>query len=118
MGLKTQNYEVKNMGVKLPQAYAALRDIRINGEYGTATFVVQTDRNAVFTKTPIETVDVHFKVNRNESPYKTAYNKAKEIHTSIVPDPITGEDRVLESKMPFGGWEDDFFDEVSNEKDG
>lgn len=107
MGLKKENYEVNNMGVTLPQAYAVIRKLNINGDYGTAELAVQANRELALTKTPYETKNITFQVNRNESPYKTAYTKAKEVTTSIVKNYETGEDEIVTNRMPFADWEDD-----------
>lgn len=107
MGLKRSNYEVKNMGVTLPQAYAVIRKLNINDDYGTAELAVQANRELAFDKDPYETVNIFFKVNRNENPYKTAYAKAKEKTLSTIVDPKTQEETIVESKMPFADWEDD-----------
>lgn len=107
MGLKKENYEVKNMGVTLPQAYAVIRKLNINGNYGTAELAVHANRELALTKTPYEMKNITFQVNRNESPYKTAYAKAKEVTTSVVKNYETGEDEIVTNRMPFADWEDD-----------
>lgn len=107
MGLKKENYEVKNMGVTLPQAYAVIRKLNINGNYGMAELAVQANRELAFDKDPYETVNISFEVNRNENPYKTAYAKAKEKTLSMIVDPETQEEIIIENKMSFADWEDD-----------
>lgn len=107
MGLKKDNYEVKNMGVQLPQAYAVIRRLNIDGNYGVAELAVQANRELAFDKDPYEIVNIFFEVNRNENPYKTAYTKAKEKISSTIIDPETQEEIIVENKMPFADWEDD-----------
>lgn len=107
MGLKTSNYVVKGKDITLPQAYALIKSISIDGEFGTARFVVQTSREKCFTHEPIEVVRVNFAVNRSENIMTTAYHKASETYISKVIDPETNEVKEVECGMPFHGWEDD-----------
>ena len=101
MGFKKKNHTVPEIGITLPEAYAAIKNIYIEGERGNAEFVVQANRDNVFSLEPIERVYVPFTVNRNENPYKTAYNAAKGTKTVSV----RGKEYV--EHMPFYGWEDD-----------
>lgn len=111
MGLKTTNYNVKNLGIILPNAYALIEKIEINEGYGVAKFAIQTSRNAAEKHFPIETKEVSFKVNRNENPYVTAYNKAKSLETFekyvINPETRKPEKKVFSKDNGFYGWEDD-----------
>ena len=54
MGLYKQNYESKKLGIVLPEAYALIKALHINGEYGRAIFEIQTSRDNCFEKEPIE----------------------------------------------------------------
>ncbi len=111
MGLKTKNYENKDTGLVLPEAYALIKAIKIDKEYGTATFAVQTSRDNAFEKAPIFTKEIMFKVNRNENPFTTAYQKATEKYVTKVTDPETGEEKEVVTGMPFKDWQDDLVTE-------
>ena len=112
MALKKANYEVKGLGITLPEAYAVIRDMVIRGGYGEATFYVQNSpRENAFNLQPIETVKIAFAVNRLENPFTTAYNKAKERQVIKTVDPVTGEEKEVVTGMPFKDWEDDIVTE-------
>lgn len=109
MGLKKQNYKIKQYDITIPCAYAIIRKITIDGNNGTAEFAIQETREAAKFKEPFEKVVVNFVVNRNESPYVTAYNKAKEVKKNTFFDTTTKKITVIsEEKGVLGGWEDDF----------
>ena len=109
MGLKKQNYKIKQYDITIPWAYAIIRKITIDGNNGTAEFAIQETREAAKFKEPFEKVVVNFVVNRNESPYVTAYNKAKEVKKNTFFDTTTKKITVIsEEKGVLGGWEDDF----------
>lgn len=100
MGLKNKNYTIEEIGLTLPEAYAVIRNLNIYGENGTAEFVIQASREKAIALNPLKTVYLEFEVNRNESPYVTAYKLAKSEITKK-----RGVHTVTE-KMPFYGWED------------
>lgn len=109
MGLKKQNYKIKQYDITIPWAYAIIRKITIDGNNGTAEFAIQETREAAKFKEPFEKVVVNFVVNRNESPYVTAYNKAKKVKQNTFFDTTTKKITVIsEEKGVLGGWEDDF----------
>lgn len=107
MGLKTTNYEVKKLGITLPIAYAKIENLVIRGKYARADFVIQTDRNATESKAPIERVSVEFALNRNESPFVTAYNTAKMSYEDNAINEETGKVEKVVKYNPFYGWVDD-----------
>lgn len=107
MGFKTTNYEVKKLGIVLPEAYAIISRITVSGESGFAEFAIQSSRDNALKLEPIETVRVDFKVDRNESPYVTAYCRAqaqKEVKR-MNHDTGTLEDILV--REHFYGWEND-----------
>lgn len=108
MGLKKNNYTNKETGLTLPNAYALIKNLRIDSIYGVAMFVVQTSRDNCFDKEPIFTKELMFTVNREENPYTTAYNKAKEQVKGKYIEPETGEEKEWTKEQPFFGWEDDY----------
>ena len=101
MGFKKQNYTIEEIGVTLPEAYAYIRSIYVNGEKGNAEFVIQASREKAIALAPLKVVHIEFEVNRNESPYVTAYKLAKSVHT------IQRGDKTITHEMPFHGWTDD-----------
>ena len=101
MGLKKQNYTIEEIGVTLPEAYAYIRNLYVNGGNGHAEFVIQASREKAIALAPLKTVHIEFDVNRNESPYITAYKIAKSIHT------IQRGDKTITHAMPFYEWQDD-----------
>lgn len=107
MGFKKTNYEVKKLGITLPEAYAIIRNLKIDGENGYAEIVVQSTRETTKMFTPFEVVRVDFKVNRKENPFVTAYNAAKAQKTVKMFNTEThqAEDKVV--NMPFYDWTDD-----------
>lgn len=102
MGFKKNNYHSEALGITLPEANAVIKNIYIEGDRGNAEFVIQASRENALNLTPLERVYVPFTVNRNENPYKTAYEAAK--GTRQVKTPYG---KTLEEPMPFNGWEDD-----------
>lgn len=101
MGLKKTNYTIEELGLTLPEAYAYIRNLYVYGDKGNAEFVIQASRENAINLHPLKTVNIEFDVNRNESPYVTAYNKAKRVHT------IQRGDKTITREMPFHGWTDD-----------
>ena len=107
MGLKTNNYYVKDLGIIVPQAYAIIENIVIKGRYARADFIVQSDRTATSNKKPLERVSVEFTLNRNQNPFVTAYNTAKSQYEKNHINEETGEPEKLMVNQPFYGWVDD-----------
>lgn len=107
MGLKKSNYEIKELGITLPEAYAMVKDLEIRGTQAVAKIVVQQSRDFALNKTPIATATVRFTVNRNENPYETAYKIAKGTVTTKDFNPETNQVEEVVKPMPFYGWEDD-----------
>ena len=109
MGLKTTNYEVKKLGIVLPTAYAIIKDLYIKGEYARADFVIQANRTATSEKEPLEIVKVEFALNRNESPFITAYKTAKGQHYENKYNEKTKQvEKVVVNNSIFYGWQDDY----------
>ena len=107
MGLKTTNYEVTKKGVVMPEAYAYIRKITIEYNSGIAEFAIQSTREYAQKLEPMDTVKVHFPVNREENPYVTAYNAAKGRKEVTRTNRKTKETETKYVDGPFYGWEDD-----------
>ena len=96
--LKTTNYEYKSY--VLPEAVAR---VEVDTERGIATFKIGKNLDAILSGDVIEVKKITFQVDRNESPFITAYAKAK----GSVEDPETGD-------IKYGilyGWEDYIIEE-------
>lgn len=108
MGFKKENYEVKSMGITLPEVYAVIRRIEVTPISAVAVFGIHTSRERALDKelNPIETVKVEFTDDRKTSAYELAYAKAKEVKTVEWTDG-DGEARTTEVKGAFTDWEDD-----------
>ena len=128
MGLKKANYELKEHGIILPEAYAFIHRIEcdryaetiteiVNGEVssrqvdklkGVAEFYVQNaPRESAMGLKPFERCIVHFTCNANENPVAAAYIEAKGTHTVKEYDSITHQYIDVEKPNLFNGWEDD-----------
>lgn len=111
MGLKNTNYVSEKNGLRVANAYALIKNLRIEGEYGEAIFAIHYSREEAMNKPSLETVAIRFKVDRNESPYITAYKKATEKYVTKEIDPETGEEKEVVTGMPFKDWQDDLVTE-------
>ena len=101
MGLKKTNYEVKKFGITLPEAYAFIHRLEVNGDEGAAEFYIQASpRKSAMEFEPYERIVVRFDYDRQTNPYELAYNAAKTT-------PSTSEEGKIEVFAPFEGWEDD-----------
>lgn len=107
MGLKTTNYEIKELGITLPEAYAVLSKIRSHGPHYVAEFSVQTSREAALSKRPICVRTIVFDADRKDNLFEMAYKAAKEqrIKKDYNATTFEIEDKVV--NMPFYGWEND-----------
>ena len=112
MGLKTTNYEVKKLGIILPEAYAIVKDLTVRGKRGFAIIAVQSSREnadkVVEGKMQaIEEVRVDFIVNRDTNDRASAYEKAKSYKEVEGFNPETGKIEKVVKYEPFYGWTDD-----------
>lgn len=109
MGLKTKNFEVKELGITLPEAYAVVDLIKIEGESGYALIKVQTSRENALNNSlkPFYEERIDFVVERNENPYETVYKKAKEPKITVRYNPTTNGFDSMEEESVFASWEDD-----------
>lgn len=132
MALKKTNYELKEHGIILPEAYAFIHRIEcdryaetvaeeVNGEpsfrqidklKGVAEFYIQNAprENAMGLK-PFERHIVRFTCNANENPMVAAYIKAKGTHTVKEYNTETHQYEDVEKPNLFNGWEDDIVSE-------
>lgn len=79
MGLKTTNYEVKDLGITVPTAYARIVSIHsdLDGE-ASIVFEIQQVRENIGTKEPLERKYLSMLLDKNSSLYVQGYTKAKE----------------------------------------
>lgn len=104
MGLKRENYEVKEFGVVLPEAYAVIKNLYVSGNTISATIAVQTSRDNAFALSPYKTVEVEIHgVDRNRNPYEVVYEYIK------GEDIYFDQRQQSEIRIPraFYGWKDD-----------
>ena len=109
--LKTTNFTIRELGITIPEAYAAIKDITVNGNSGFAIFIIQTSRASAMdcidgALKPITTYRVDFKVDRNVCDRITAYNVAKKETKVDYVHNGTAYEQVLKQGMLFG-WEND-----------
>lgn len=107
MGLKTTDYLVKKFGITIPNAYAVVNKLSVDGDNAIAEFHVQTNRQRAFDEEPIETVTVSFKINRSGNLFAQAYEVAKGVKQERVWGAALGKINLIDTPMPFYGWEDD-----------
>lgn len=78
MGFKTKNYEVSELGITLPTAYAQIETLTadINGEV-CATFAIQQNREDIATKAILERKTFMSKIDKTKPVYEQLYVAAK-----------------------------------------
>lgn len=110
MGLVTTNFYLEKRQEVLPQAYAVIRELNTyeNG-HGKAIIGIDKTRELAINplSTPLQEKEIYFIVNRNESPYITAYKKATIPHTEKIHNEETGKVEEVEVKPFFYGWDKD-----------
>lgn len=95
MGLKTTNYEIKNLGITLDNAYARIYNVSIDSNgVARAIIAIQRTREASFNKTALENKALMQKVNKSEPIYTQLYNLAKEKYLKGWEDDIV-EDEII-----------------------
>lgn len=79
MGLKTTNYEVKDFGITIPEAYARLTNVNINvdGE-AFGTFEIHQTREDLGEVNPLERIHINYIINKDLPVHNQLYVKAKE----------------------------------------
>ena len=101
MGLKKENYEVKDLGITLPMAYAVVRKLDRHGDSGYAELWVHNSRENALSKNYLERHSVSFKTVDGKNPYETAYEEAikRPVRTEVYyVDPATGEELAERSE--------------------
>lgn len=109
MGLKSNNYVSKSMGIALTNAYAILSTLIVEKDNSVrAIFSIQASRERTKNYQPIDKVEVRFEWDRKSNPVEMAYAKAKEQIESVeVYNEATGE-VITETKYgTLYGWQDD-----------
>lgn len=78
MGLKTTNYNVKDYGITLPQAYARVSNIFVNIDgIVSATFEIQQSREDIGFKSSLDRIYFECEIDKEQPLYKQVYEKAK-----------------------------------------
>lgn len=121
MGLYKKNYEVKDLGITLPEAFAIVRKIDRQGDKGMAELWVHSSRENAKTLQFLERKLVPFKCNDGDNPYEAAYTTAVTPEertrytskTELVKEWVNGEEKEVEKSVPteekymfayFDGW--------------
>lgn len=120
MGLKKVNYEVKDLGITLPVAYAVVRKLERHGNGVYAELWIHNSRQNALNNNFLERHSVSFTIkNERENPLESAYKEAKKryTHTEYLE---TGETEIVDGKEKkvrkpvevedaaiLDGWEDD-----------
>lgn len=88
MGLYKKNYEVKDLGITLPEAFAIIRKIDRQGDRGMAELWVHSSRENAKNLQPIEKKLVPFLYNDGDNLYEVAYTAAvtPEERTRWIPE--------------------------------
>ena len=122
MGLKKENYEVRDLGITLPMAYAVVRKLDRYGDSGYAELWVHNSRENALNKNYLERHSVSFKTIDGKNPYEAAYEEAikRPVRTEVYyVDPVTGEEverdtdgaerktREVIDPAVLDGWEND-----------
>lgn len=95
--ISKKNYEIKDLGVVLPTAYAMIDHISIdkNGK-AHATFSIQQSREDVINKNPLERINVTVDIDKTQPIYSQVYIAAKESKFADWEDNIV-EDEATEN---------------------
>jgi hypothetical protein len=79
MGFIKTDYEIDNMGITLPKAYAQITRLSVNIDgSATAIFAIQKDRESIVEKEHIDTISFRCNIDKDLPVYKQVYEKAKE----------------------------------------
>lgn len=123
MGLYKKNYEVKELGITLPEAFAVVRKIERRGNKGAAEVWVHSTRElALSQRKPLECKIIQFKWQNGDNPYENVYTaavtpeKVPETYEETIVETVEvdGESKEVERKetrvrmvdgaAPFDGW--------------
>lgn len=95
MGLKKTNYEVRDLGITLPIAYAVVRKLDRHGDSGYAELWVHNSRKNAKEKNFLERHSVSFIIKDGKNPYEAVYEEAvkRPVRTEVYyVDPVTEEE--------------------------
>ncbi len=108
MGLKTKNYEVKKLGITIPEAYAIIDKIENEKNSVLVTFGIYAKREDQKDLNPLETKSFHFVWDRKSDIAVTAYEIAKGQTVVEQEDPETGKMETITVNGILYGWDDDY----------
>lgn len=113
MGLKTTNYEVKDMKETLGSAYAYIRKIEVD-EYGNGVATIAVHRTRELASDPAvkpyEIKRIEFKCDRTANDRVTAYKKATSYQEIEKFNFETGRVETVVKYEPFYGWQNDIME--------
>lgn len=79
MGLKTTSYEVKDLGITVPTAYAQVTSLFVDKAGNAyADFSIQQKRDDIGTKEAFVKESISCTIDKTQPIYMQVYNKAKE----------------------------------------
>lgn len=79
MGLKTTNYEVKELGITLPEAYAQIVELSVSSKsVATARFSISKSRADIPVLMPVNVELVTAIIDKDKPIYEQMYLAAKE----------------------------------------
>lgn len=90
--IKKNNYDISELGITLPTAYAKIGHVSID-EQGTARaiFNIQQSREDVINKNPLERITVSLSIDKTQPIYSQLYLAAKETKFTDWEDDIVEE---------------------------
>jgi hypothetical protein len=103
MALKKTNFEVKELGITLPEAIAIAQ---VDTKMGVATFNIGVNRDMALAGKTVKQVKMYMTFDRNQNPYVQAYKKATTPEMVKQYNPETSLEEEIEVKPFFYGWED------------
>lgn len=108
MGLKTRNYEVKKLGITLPEAYAVIGKIEMsdNGN-GYAEMHIQATRENALKLQAMDVKRVDFVWDRKRSIAECIYDAAKVEKTARRMNRETHKVETIITDSMFKDWQDD-----------
>lgn len=77
MGLKSKNYEIKQLGLVIPEVYAQISNIRCDLEGNCqASFKIQATRDSM-NKEALDNIFISCEIDKTLPIYEQVYNQAK-----------------------------------------
>lgn len=112
MGLKTNNYVSKTLGVTLPTAYAVLSTLIVEKDNRVrAIFSIQNTRENTQVLASIDKVEINFIWDRLSNPVEKAYELARTEIKEVETFNDKGEVVIEKANGVLYGWDNDIVGE-------